>query len=133
MNLYSKDFLKDVKGIPLKKKLYVYVWKGTSITEYLAEFRVYEHEFKNLEACQANPTGRVQILQNLSYEENFKVTKSFTIDVESGEVNSSKLWLPERNFALAKQLFIEDRKKRIKDLEERIVTYQNDIETLLKI
>ena len=42
MNLYSQDFIKDCTSVPIKKNLYVYIWRGNRIAEYLAEFRLYD-------------------------------------------------------------------------------------------
>ena len=132
MNLYSEEFLKDAR-IPVRKNIYVYIWRSGRIVEFLAEFRLYDHEIRNMDDTRLKSSTTVNILKNLSEPSNTRLAKSFTVSTESGEVNNNKIWLPERDFDKAKQLFIKDREARITEYKDRIKLLQKDIELLSSI
>ena len=136
MNLYSEEFLKDTKSVPIRKHLYVYLWRNNKITEFLAEFRVYDYELKNIESYRNRPSCTVQLLKNLTddvdalNDRRVRISKSFTISIESGEVNNGKVWLPYRDLTLAKECFIKDREKRIDVLSDKVKLFKDEIKAL---
>ena len=116
MNLYSQDFLKDCTSVAIKKNLYVYIWRGNRIAEYLAEFRLYDVNLINMDNYKSKLFSKtVQVIKELNPEtklrNNGKLAKTFTVSLESGEVNNGKLWLPDSDIVLARDLFILDKEK----------------------
>lgn len=138
MNLYSQDFLKDCTSVPIKKNLYVYIWRGNRIAEYLAEFRLYDVNLINMDNYKSKLfSNTVQVIKELNPEtklrNNGKLAKTFTISLESGKVNNGKLWLPDSDIVLARDLFILDKEKRMEECLQKIDLLRKEIEVLKKL
>lgn len=132
MNLYSKEFIKDTTVVPIRKDIYVYLWRNNKLIEYLAEFRIHDFDVKNLEYNIAKNSASVLIKQVLTEGAQIYQT-NLTVATESDVISYNKIWLPERDLKKAIRLFIQDRELRIIEEMDKIKTYSTDISILNKL
>lgn len=132
MNLYSKEFIKDTTVVPIRKDIYVYLWRNNKLIEYLAEFRLHDFDIKNLEYNIVKNSASVLIKQVLTEGAQIYQT-NLTVATESDVISYNKIWLPERDLKKAIRLFIQDRELRIIEEMDKIKTYSTDISILNKL
>lgn len=133
MNLYSDEFLKDVKSVPVRANLYLYIFRSGRITEYLVEFKLYDYMLISINSYRTKSSCTVQVLKRLTEGDNYRIPKSFSVSTESGVVNNNKLWLMERDIDQAKQLFIKDKQARIQEYNDKINDLKAELDVLEKI
>ena len=129
MNLFSEEFIKDTTSVPVRKDIYVYLWKNNKFTEYLAEFRLYDFDIKNMENNKTRNSTTVLIKRVLT-EGARTYQSSLTVAAESGTVNCNKIWLPKRDPKKAVELFIKDREHRITDHLDKVKICREEIALL---